>query len=426
MTKYHVAQDGTASLCQASIKACPLGEAVHGEFEDPREAQVFAERITAEAAGGVFSAVATPAAVPDLAHLDPFLAQVAREGAVSEQLRNGNSMLSVDRESLIEELKAVKNSYALDESYLGDSGVPQQLGITEPEARQAYIRSVRAQHPQNQARVAILERYVKKTPNRTLLNLLSYYKGESDYYISNVLSPESTVARIPVFSSEAVARDSEIMTSLAGKDPFKAKEFGARALNSLKKLCADSGLELEDAVAISAGPTHEQKAQEFAEENGLELKDSTELLFHGTNKANVLRLVKYGFEQEAGMLKSGAAAGKAFYFSHDPAVSGEFGRDSSVGKEENVSYMILCKVVTGGAEHTQAKDFKTSGDGEIRVGSLPKTLGRGKNGEKNVSRRITIHGPWEEGNYDEVTVQDARQIVPVGILKVRGKTRRAI
>ena len=45
MTKYHVSENGTPVPCTASVRACPLGEDVHGNFDSAEDANRFAEKI---------------------------------------------------------------------------------------------------------------------------------------------------------------------------------------------------------------------------------------------------------------------------------------------------------------------------------------------------------------------------------------------
>lgn len=45
MTKYHVSENGTSVPCTASVRACPLGEDVHGNFDSAEDANRFAEKV---------------------------------------------------------------------------------------------------------------------------------------------------------------------------------------------------------------------------------------------------------------------------------------------------------------------------------------------------------------------------------------------
>lgn len=55
MPKFHISKAGGASKCNAKVKACPLGESPHGEFESQVEANQWAESKLAEEYGGSFS-----------------------------------------------------------------------------------------------------------------------------------------------------------------------------------------------------------------------------------------------------------------------------------------------------------------------------------------------------------------------------------
>ena len=395
MAKYHVSSSGKASLCQATIKACPLGEAVHGEFQSVAEANRFAEEVTKNSLAATEQAFTVISLIKQKTSVDSserVLEEILAKGNVEARLKSGLGIRPAD-------VQWLKDQIAVDRYMEG-----------EPRAK-------------------ILEELYNRCPNEHIAAMVAYHRGESKEWPLpyNVGVYETDVLEIFIdqYDDDFLQASKELLKSYEteGKLPFSLKPAPERTLNKLKEQCQAVGLTVEEAVLINAPKEQLTNAKQFLSENDLELKASSELLYHGTSSSNVAKLLTQGFKKNAGAHFSGIAAGTGFYFSHDPSVAAAF----SKVKEDHSDYLVLCRVVTGGDDRTQKKELAVGYRGRNGQDSskLTKTLGRSASGKPNLSRNLTLNVAEEEP-YDEVLVRDSRQIVPVALVKVKGKARRVI
>lgn len=433
MAKYHVGKDGTAKLCSASVKLCPLGEEVHGDFSNELDARAFAETVMNRVHGGVFAKVSKTASKTEdqrFEYLPPLVRDLALGGSAREQIARGAAIEQSFQKELIESLSRLQKEWPHKEygERWPDVESIDYPDTDDPDERQRRWREgtmrVSMASPLGKA---ISELIKKKFEGRVyptqVQELLDYYEGKYSW-IGDTYSriPERLFAvGMHVYSEARLEQEDKLHKALENPDHLKTKAPSAALSRKLETICADKGLELQEVILVEPKRAQKKAARDFATENEIDFREGTELLMHGTNKENILNIFEHGVGNSEGVVFNGSAGGTGYYFSPDPAVAGRFGEIDGDGDE---SYIVLCQVVTGGPERTQ--NVKLGTYKGHRDGGGPATLGKNKDKVKNVSRRTVIkpHPYMDEEDYEEVLVKDSRQIIPVGIMKVKGKTRR--